>query len=396
MPIKFCRFGGKTWEHGAPAGFEYRWLARSTDDPSQQPLPHKDPSTLISPCTTARSCPHHTTSTGPHIGRAATEPKMAKTSATEPNTSGQDDNAEPVWTSAQEGVLQRLLLAHTNHRLHHAYILADRSGALASAVMNRFVNACLCANSCSRCPTCMQLSAATHPNVIHIDGRQEVIKIDTIRNMRKVIGHTTNAGTRRFVLIRGADSMNTSAQNALLKTLEEPPGSLVFLLSTRRLAALLPTIRSRCQSLPLASPPLNECMSILSTAGIPADLLEPLALMVGADPHRAHTLVDLNAEALWRDLGAACRGALRNNSSAALTLAADMASSAERLQLGIALLEILQSQALAAKHTTQPPADDFIINTGIIDAIRHYRQKQAFNPNRVMVAESLLLPLTTV
>lgn len=303
----------------------------------------------------------------------------------------------PLWTDGQQRVLDQLCLASANQRLHHAYIVVDRSGTLVAEVVRRFVNARICPTSCGQCPQCRQLSAGSHNHVLQLGKDLEAgdsIKVGSIRDLRRVVTRTTTDGGRRYVVMLGADRMTIASQNALLKTLEEPPGATTFLLGVRQSATLLPTIRSRCQLIALANPPLDESRAILSRHGLPQPLLEPLAFMVGADTERAQALVDLGAEGLWQRLTLAASGQLEND-QATLDLASDMGASAEKLELATGLLEVLQRRALADKFVNRddPTAATPQPQSRLMDEISRYRRNRPFNPNRTMVAESLLLCL---
>ncbi|WP_393937458.1 hypothetical protein [Piscinibacter sakaiensis] len=81
------------------------------------------------------------------------------------------------------------------------------------------------------------------------------IKVDAVRAAVAFAQSTASRGRSKVVLVHPAEDMNGIAANALLKTLEEPPGAARFILCSAAPAALLPTIRSRCQAVPLAPPP---------------------------------------------------------------------------------------------------------------------------------------------
>ena len=75
------------------------------------------------------------------------------------------------------------------------------------------------------------------------------IKIDQIRGAQESISLRPSEGSKKFLIVDGAETLNTAAQNAFLKTLEEPPGDSVIILIASRPQSLLPTIRSRCQEI---------------------------------------------------------------------------------------------------------------------------------------------------
>ena len=94
----------------------------------------------------------------------------------------------------------------------------------------------------------MLYQAGNNPDVLIVapeDSR--VVRIDQIRSLIDFAWQTSHAVGRQVIILEQAEAMNPSAANALLKTLEEPPGQLLLLLITDNPGKLLPTIRSRCQ-----------------------------------------------------------------------------------------------------------------------------------------------------
>ncbi|MBI3491195.1 MAG: DNA polymerase III subunit delta' [Acidobacteria bacterium] len=112
-------------------------------------------------------------------------------------------------------------------------------------------------DSCGKCPACTRIARGVHPDVLILEpGDSGAIKIDQVRDLVDRAAYRPFEGRRRVVIIDDADTLLPAAQHALLKTLEEPPSSSVFLLVTSRPDVLLPTVRSRCPQLrfrPLAA-----------------------------------------------------------------------------------------------------------------------------------------------
>ncbi len=105
-------------------------------------------------------------------------------------------------------------------------------------------------DSCGTCAACTRIARGIHPDVIVIEpGDTGAIKIDQIRDVIDRCGFRPFEGRRRVVIVDEADAMIAGAQNALLKTLEEPPSASVFILATMRPDMLLPTVQSRCPRL---------------------------------------------------------------------------------------------------------------------------------------------------
>jgi DNA polymerase-3 subunit delta' len=172
-----------------------------------------------------------------------------------------------------------------NRRLAHAYVFYGeaRIGKLMTAV--RLAQALNCEqpsqteaqDSCGRCRSCLQIAARTHPDyfVIEPDPKAATpqIKIEQVREIEQQFVYRPLIGERKICLIDDADRLTIGAANALLKTLEEPPGDSLFILVTSRLHALPITIRSRCQALRFTTPARTqvEAALILKRELPPAD-----------------------------------------------------------------------------------------------------------------------------
>src|SRR5262245_46662295 len=105
-------------------------------------------------------------------------------------------------------------------------------------------------DACGKCAACTRIARGVHPDVLLIEpGDSGSIKIEPIRDAIDRSSYRPFEGRRRVVIIDEADALVAQAQNALLKTLEEPPSASVFILVTSRPDALLPTVLSRCPRL---------------------------------------------------------------------------------------------------------------------------------------------------
>ena len=105
-------------------------------------------------------------------------------------------------------------------------------------------------DACGACAACTRIARGVHPDVLIVEpGDSGSIKIDQVREIVDRAAYRPFEGRRRAVIIDEADALVAAAQNALLKTLEEPPSSSVFMLVTARADTLLATVRSRCPRL---------------------------------------------------------------------------------------------------------------------------------------------------
>jgi DNA polymerase-3 subunit delta' len=106
------------------------------------------------------------------------------------------------------------------------------------------------ADACGVCPSCKRIARGVHADVLVVaPGDNGSIKIEQIRDVIDRATYRPFEGRRRVTIIDDADALMAPAQHALLKTLEEPPSSSIFILVTSRPDALLPTVRSRCSQI---------------------------------------------------------------------------------------------------------------------------------------------------
>jgi DNA polymerase-3 subunit delta' len=114
----------------------------------------------------------------------------------------------------------------------------------------RSPNQHLAIDACGTCRACDRVARGVHVDVVALAPDELAsIKIDPVRLMLDKTSYRPFEGKRRMVLVREADTLETSAQNSLLKSLEEPPPGTSFILTTAVPGALLPTVRSRCMRL---------------------------------------------------------------------------------------------------------------------------------------------------
>jgi DNA polymerase-3 subunit delta' len=123
-------------------------------------------------------------------------------------------------------------------------------------------------DACGVCAACTRIERGVHPDVLLIEpGDSGAIKIERVRDAVDRAAYRPFEGRRRAVIIDEADALVAQAQNALLKTLEEPPPASVFMLVTARPDVLLPTVRSRCPQLPFRPLPAQDIAAALVARG---------------------------------------------------------------------------------------------------------------------------------
>ncbi|MBN1640458.1 MAG: DNA polymerase III subunit delta' [Anaerolineae bacterium] len=148
------------------------------------------------------------------------------------------------------------LLAHSiaSRRLSHAYLFVGPDHVGKRTLARAFAQAILCTESdapCGVCRACRLVEMGRHPDVHVVEPEEDRIKIEAIRSLLHAVALSPIEGAYRICLISHFDRATASAANALLKTLEEPPETVILLLTASSVESLLPTIVSRCQVVPL-------------------------------------------------------------------------------------------------------------------------------------------------
>ena len=150
-----------------------------------------------------------------------------------------------------ESIIQHLQNAISVQKVSHAYILHGEEGMGKKTLANAFAKTLQCEGkgirSCDRCKSCMQADSGNHPDIIHVTHEKLSIGVDDIRlQVNADIQVKPYNSPYKIYLIDDADKLTEQAQNALLKTMEEPPEYAIILLLVSNINYLLPTILSRC------------------------------------------------------------------------------------------------------------------------------------------------------
>ncbi len=135
-------------------------------------------------------------------------------------------------------------------KISHSYIFEGQDGVGRKSIADIVAKSLLCDNEpkpCNACSDCHQFDVHTHPDVIRIDKVGRSIKIDNIRGqIIREMSVKPYQSNYKIVIVNQAEALTVESQNALLKTIEEPPSYGIIILITNNMDKLLPTIRSRC------------------------------------------------------------------------------------------------------------------------------------------------------
>ncbi len=303
-----------------------------------------------------------------------------------------------------------LRTAVANDRLPHALLFAGADGIGKRSLALALVAWLLCEtdadDACGSCAACRQVAAGSHPDfqLVSVASGKKEIGIDRVRDVKRFTQLRPMRGTVKLAVIDDAHMLTIAAQNALLKTLEEPPEHSVLILVANNPDALLPTVRSRCQRVQLSPLPNDAVVEILTRDhGIAPATARQLAALAEGSPGRALALSRCAAS----EEGPAQLAGLRSARYVDIMRLANRiglpeADTGTKLEMLLSQLRDDAVRALGAEHlavsaaTVAAPADERSVRATLLAADLIHGTREAMrrgNPNRQLMLEALLLRL---
>lgn len=152
--------------------------------------------------------------------------------------------------AGQKPIVRTLKNALATGKMAHAYLFAGPRGTGKTSMARLFAKALNCeeglGHQCNHCQNCQEVANGTHPDVIEIDAASNN-GVDQVRDLIEKVRYAPIKGNYKVYIIDEVHMMTTGAFNALLKTIEEPPENVIFILCTTEPFKVIPTILSRCQ-----------------------------------------------------------------------------------------------------------------------------------------------------
>jgi DNA polymerase III subunit delta' len=203
----------------------------------------------------------------------------------------------------QDSAISVLRRSISVDRVAHAYLFSGIEGCGKRKTALAFVQAVFCGKdeACGVCSSCRKIASGQHPDLHILEPDGAFIKIDQVRELQKELSYRPFEAPKKACIIDGADKFNASSGNALLKTLEEPPGEALMILIAQERSAVLQTILSRCQALPFQP--------------LPAELIETRLERDGFAPEAARVAATLSGGSLRRAMDIAADGVLEARSA---------------------------------------------------------------------------------
>ena len=294
--------------------------------------------------------------------------------------------------------------AAARERLAHGLLFAGPDGVGKRAVAQALAAWLQCRargpdDACGRCDACRQVAAGTHPDVLTIavpSGKQE-IGIDRIRELKRFASLQPAQGRAKVAIIDEAPALTVPAQNALLKTLEEPPPRSFVILVAASPDALLPTVRSRCRRLRFGPLPTADVVEILTgVPGIAPAVADALARLAEGSPGRALLLHRTFGDVAAGLLTGALAGVEDARYCALMPVARDLNTpeAATALKLEVLLAELRDEAVRRATRADPTSRAGLRATLDRADAVQAAAAAvRRGNPNRSLLLESLLLQL---
>jgi DNA polymerase-3 subunit delta' len=220
----------------------------------------------------------------------------------------------------QPRALERLRSALTTGTVHHAYLFEGPEGVGKELAAIGLAQALLCKTKpgvgCGTCAVCGRVQRRNHPDVTFVMPEEDMvargmagradfsanpsrdIKVEQVRGLQERLSLRAFEGKRKIAILAKAERMNVQAQNAFLKTLEEPAPDTVLVLLASASDRLLPTLRSRCAQVPFGPLPTQVVVErVLKERKVDPTTAELVAVMSGGSLSRA---LEMDVESLQR------------------------------------------------------------------------------------------------
>lgn len=152
--------------------------------------------------------------------------------------------------AGQKHIIRTLKNALASNKIAHAYLFCGPRGTGKTTMAKLFAKALNCeegiGHQCNKCSNCLEIVEGSHPDVIEIDAASNN-GVEQVRDLIDKVNYLPIKGKYKVYIIDEVHMMTTNAFNALLKTIEEPPAHVIFILATTEPHNIIPTILSRCQ-----------------------------------------------------------------------------------------------------------------------------------------------------
>ncbi|MBI5327630.1 MAG: hypothetical protein HZB80_04995 [Deltaproteobacteria bacterium] len=316
--------------------------------------------------------------------------------------------------------------AISNNRVAHSFLFAGHEGIgkrLVAISVAKALN-CSAANKspslspfnktgcdgsnndfCGVCQNCKDIEASSYSDVFLIEPREPeskggkidhiagTIKIDAVRDVQQRLSYRAARGGKKVCIVDCAEKMNKEAQNAFLKTLEEPPSDSIIILVVSDGGAILPTITSRCQRINFTPLPQNVMLDIVGERlGAAKETAVLLACLSGGSIGKALNL-DMDTMLEQRKKIVEVLSRLSLDDAEGMFKAAEKISKGERPVESLEFLKIWYRDIAILKEGVE----DMVVNSDLLPVLRQHMERQTFSRlisdfQMVLNAQSDIMP----
>ncbi|MBI3785342.1 MAG: DNA polymerase III subunit delta' [Deltaproteobacteria bacterium] len=287
-------------------------------------------------------------------------------------------------------------------RLAHALMFAGSDGIGKRSVALALAARLLCEadgdDACGVCASCRQAGVGSHADLLTVvpaAGKKE-IGVDRVRDLKRFMQLQPLGGRAKVVIIDDAPTLSTAAQNALLKTLEEPPPRSFLILIVNNADSLLSTVRSRCQRVNFSPLPTEIVVEILTANGLEAPAAIELAALAEGSPGRALRLQSCVLDGARARLSASLADLRGARYSRLMQVAHELGHPESDLpvKLELVLAHFRDVVVEAIRTASYATADAALRQADLVNEA--WQSVRYRNPNRSLLLEALLLQLAAI
>lgn len=296
-------------------------------------------------------------------------------------------------------VWNRLDRAYAQDRLAHALLFTGPPGIGKSLLAREFARRVACDGDsppCGECDRCRQIAAESFPDlrIVRTAAGKKEIGVDVARGVKHFVQMRGIDGSARIVIVEDADRLSMAAQNALLKTLEEPPGRAILILVTESPGGLLSTVRSRCQRISFRPLDEGDVRSILRQQSLEDSEIDQLIPLAQGSPGRAIEIREILASAEIEHLETALAGLKPRGYGPVVQFVQALGKSEQEMTSRLALLEEVLQQRLVQSVRAGSGTDTahhLLRALTVLSKSRILLRRR--NPNRPLLAEATAIKL---
>jgi len=302
-----------------------------------------------------------------------------------------------------EAIRESMASRFREDRLAHALLFTGPPGVGKCLVANELAQVVVCREDpspCRKCDRCLRVAAGSHPDVRLLapaSGKKD-IGVELARDIKHFVHLATVDSPCKVVVIDQASRLTVAAQNALLKTLEEPPGRAIIILVTDSPGGLLATVRSRCQRVGFGPLDDEALRAILEDHGVDAIASDEFVQFTHGSPGRAFEIHKLIDSGEIDRLESSIAG-LQDGGYVSIVKFVDEAGRTEqemtsRLDFLEEILQHKLSESVLAGEIDADTIDQRLRALAIIAKSRRLLRRR--NPNRPLLAEATALKLASL